>query len=209
MKIELLKKGDSKLKEFCKEVNDFDNKELYIDLINQMKEEGIKHYAYATAAPQFGINKRFILMINAVEKDVKNTEELKSFHSDYIVTPYFNPKITLMKGLQYYYEACISTGYMVGKVARPYYIEFDYQDINGDFHHRSAQDFEAIVFCHEIDHLDGIEFTDKAEDLSDAKNMENVIKIRNIHPREIISKDGDFDQSMQSEKFQTKVYKII
>lgn len=48
-------------------------------IINQMKEEGIKHYTYATAAPQFGINKRFILMINAVEKDVKNTEELKSF----------------------------------------------------------------------------------------------------------------------------------
>lgn len=98
---------------------------------------------------------------------------------------------------------------MAGKVARPYYIEFDYQDINGDFHHRSAQDFEAIVFYHEIDHLDGIEFTDKAEDLFDAKNMENVIKTRNIHLREIISKNGDFDQSMQSEKFQTKVYKII
>ena len=54
-----------------------------------LKEEGIKHYAYATAEPQFGINKRFILMINAIEKDVKNTEKLKSFHSDYIVTLIF------------------------------------------------------------------------------------------------------------------------
>ena len=58
---------------------------------------------------------------------------------------------------------------MIGKVARPYYIEFDYQDMNGDFHHRIAQDFETIVFCHKIDHLDGIEFTDKAEDLFDEK----------------------------------------
>lgn len=98
---------------------------------------------------------------------------------------------------------------MIGKVARPYYIEFDYQDIDGNFHHRIAQDFETIVFCHKIDHLDEIEFTDKAEDLFDEKNMENVIKARNIHHRETISKDSDFDQSMQSEKFQTKVYKII
>ena len=41
------------------------------------------------------------------------------------------------------------------------------------------------------------------------KNMENVIKARNIHPRETISKDSDFDQSMHNEKFQTKTYKII
>ncbi len=98
---------------------------------------------------------------------------------------------------------------MIDKVARPYYIKFDYQDIDGNFHHRIAQDFETIVLCHKIDHLDGIEFTDKVEDLFDAKNMENVIKTRNTHPREIISKDSDFDQSMHNEKFQTKTYKII
>ena len=98
---------------------------------------------------------------------------------------------------------------MIDKVARPYYIEFDYQDIDGNFHHRIVQDFETIVLCHKIDHLDGIEFTDKVEDLFDAKNMENVIKARNTHPREIISKDSDFDQSMHNEKFQTKTYKII
>lgn len=34
-----------------------------------------------------------------------------------------------MKGLQYYYETCMSTGDIIGKVARPYYIEIDYQDI--------------------------------------------------------------------------------
>lgn len=205
MKIELVKNGDSRLKEICEEVVDFENKEFYQDLINQIRDASIDLYAFAAAAPQFGINKRFILMISAVEKKVKNIQELKQFQDDYAVTPYFNPKITMMKGLQYYYEACMSTGDVIGKVARPYYIELDYQDIDGNYHHRSAEDFEAIVFCHEIDHLDGIEFVDKAEDLIYGTDVEKRIEIRNKYPKIIISKDMEFAQNGIDEKFKTKV----
>lgn len=195
MKIELLKKGDARLKEVCEEVVDFENKEYYQDLINQIMKATVGQHAFAAAAPQFGINKRFILMISAVEKNVKNIKELEEFHDDYEVMPYFNPKITVMKGLQYYYEACMSVGDAIGKVARPYYIELDYQDIDGNYHHRVAEDFEAIVFCHEIDHLDGIEFVDKAEDLMYGTDTEQRIEIRNKHPREIVSKDMEFPQN--------------
>lgn len=114
-----------------------------------------------------------------------------------------------MKGLQYYYEACMSTGDIIGKVARPYYIEIDYQDINGNHLHRTAEDFEAIVFCHEIDHLDGIEFTDKAEDLIYDVNLEKRIEIRNKFPKKIISKEMNFNQDNISEKYKTKIYKKL
>jgi len=206
MKIELVKKGDPRLKEVCEEVTDFENKEFYLDLINQIKEASIKEYAFAAAAPQFGINKRLILMISAVEKKVKNIKELEEFDDEYEVTPYFNPKITVMRGLQYYYEACMSTGDALGKVARPYYIEIDYQDIDGNYHHRSAEDFEAIVFCHENDHLDGIEFTDKVEDLIENADLEKRIEIRNKYPKVIISKDIEFLKDKIEEKFKTKIY---
>lgn len=206
MKIELIKAGDARLKQPCEEVVDFENKEFYQDLINQIKDASVDQYAFAAAAPQFGVNKRFILMISAVEKKVKNMKELEQFHADYEVTPYFNPKITIMKGLQYYYEACMSTGDVIGKVARPYYIEIDYQDIDGNHHHRSAEDFEAIVFCHEIDHLDGIEFVDKAEDIMYDADVEKRIEIRDQHPKEIISKDMDFNQNDIDEKFRTRIY---
>lgn len=208
MKIELIKKGDSRLREVCEEISDFENKEFYQDLINQIKDVSVDQYAFAAAAPQFGINKRFILMISAVEKKVKDMKELEQFHADYEVTPYFNPKITKMKGLQYYYEACMSTGDVIGKVARPYYIELTYQDIDGNYHHRTAEDFEAIVFCHEIDHLDGIEFVDKAEDLIYDADVEKRIEIRNQHPKEIISKDMDFNQDRIDQKFRTKIYPL-
>lgn len=204
MKLNLIKKDDPRLKESCEEVKDFENKEFYRDLVNQITEASIEQYAFAAAAPQFGINKRFIVMISATEKKVKSKEELEEFHDNYVVTPYFNPKITCMKGLQYYYEACMSTGDVIGKVARPYYIELDYQDIDGNHLHRSAEDFEAIVFCHEIDHLDGIEFTDKAEDLIYDADLEKRIEIRNKFPKEIISKDMEFNQDNIEAK--TKVY---
>ena len=206
IKLELIKNDDTRLKLSCEKVVDFENKKFYQDLINQIMEASLGHYAFAAAAPQFGINKRLILMISAVEKKVKNKEELDQFHDDYEVMPYFNPKITLMKGLQYYYEACMSTGDMIGKVARPYYIELDYQDINGNHLHRCAEDFEAIVFCHEIDHLDGIEFIDKAEDLIYDADLEKRIQIRNQFPKEIISKDIEFNQDNFNTKAKTKIY---
>lgn len=177
MKIELVPKDDTRLKMPCEEIVDFENKEFYHNLINQIMEASVNKYAFVAAAPQFGINKRFVLMISAVEKKVKNKTELEQFKDDYVVTPYFNPKITIMKGLQYYYETCMSTGDVIGKVARPYYIELDYQDIDGNHLHRTAEDFEAIVFCHEIDHLDGIEFIDKAEDIIYDANLEKKLKL--------------------------------
>lgn len=206
MKLKLIDKRDPRLKEICEEVTDFENKEFYDNLINQIMEVSVDQFAFAAAAPQFGINKRFILMISAVEKKVKDKKELEQFKDDYVVTPYFNPKITAMKGLQYFYEACMSTGDVIGKVARPYYIELDYQDIDGNHLHRTAEDFEAIVFCHEIDHLDGIEFVDKAEDLIYNADLEKRIEVRNKFPKEIVSKDMEFNQDNISEKSKTKVY---
>ncbi|MBE6147659.1 MAG: hypothetical protein E7168_04930 [Firmicutes bacterium] len=206
MKLELIKKDDPRLKEACEEIIDFENKEFYKDLINQIMGASLGQYAFAAAAPQFGINKRFILMISATEKKVKNKIELEQFQDNYEVTPYFNPKITLMKGLQYYYEACMSTGDVIGKVARPYYIELDYQDIDGNHLHRTAEDFEAIVFCHEIDHLDGIEFIDKAEDLIYDADLEKRIEVRHNFPKEIVSKNIEFIQDGINDRAKTKVY---
>lgn len=68
MKIKLVQRDDLILKTPCEEVIDFENKEFYQNLINQMMEVSINQYAFAAVAPQFGINKRFILMISEVEK---------------------------------------------------------------------------------------------------------------------------------------------
>lgn len=132
-------------------------------------------------------------------------DELNNLEIEYSITPYFNPVITKMRGLQYFYEACISVGDVVGKVARPYYIEFDYQDINGNHKHKVAEGFEAIICCHEIDHLDGIEFTDKAEDIRYDVDENKKIEIRNQYPREVVSKDSEFSQELIDERYRTAI----
>lgn len=90
-------------------------------------------------------------------------------------------------------------------MARPYYIEFDYQDINGNHKHKVAEGFEAIVCCHEIDHLDGIEFTDKAEDIRYDIDESKKIEIRNQYPRKVISKDSEFSQESIDKKYRTVI----
>lgn len=99
MKIKLLDKNDKRLKEKCVEVDDFSNMEYYKEVMECMKEECIKQHAFASAAPQFGINKRFILIITTQERNVKNMDELNNLEIEYSITPYFNPVITKMRGL--------------------------------------------------------------------------------------------------------------
>lgn len=206
MKIQLLKSSDPKLRKSCEKVTDFENKKYYQNVIDQIVEESMKQFCFAAAAVQFGINKSFIVMISPTEKNVKNLDELKNVKDDYKITTYFNPKIKVMKGLQYYYEACMSVGDVIGKVARPYYIMFDYQDINGEYHTKSVEGFEAIVVCHEIDHLYGIEFTDKADNIIYNADVEKRIEVRNKYPRVIVSKDGNFNQDNINIKFRTRIY---
>lgn len=206
MTIKILNEKDKKLRQVSSEVTDFDNP-IYKEMIDEIKEICIKEKAYASAAPQFGILKRFILIMTVEEIKLKDEFDFNNLVLNYDITPYFNPKITSMMGCQYYYEACMSVNNAIGKVKRPYKIELTYQDINGFYHEKIAEDFEAIVLCHEIDHLDGIEYIDKADDMHYNALMDERIRIRNEHEREIISKIGDFDQSDIKDRFKTRIYK--
>src|SRR5574344_545499 len=126
MKLELLKPNNTKLKSICTEVTDFDNKE-YLDIIEQIKEICLREKAYASAAPQFGILKRFILVMTEEEIKAKNSIDLHTRKINYNITPYFNPRITSMKGKQYFWESCMSVYNTMGKVIRPYHIELEAQ----------------------------------------------------------------------------------
>ena len=57
-------------------------------------------------------------------------------------------------------EACLSFPNMYGPVERPLYIQVKYQNLSGDFEEKIFKNFEARLFQHEYDHLQGILFTD-------------------------------------------------
>ena len=59
------------------------------------------------------------------------------------------------------WEGCLSVPGLRGKVERWQHIHLKWQDQDGAFHTEELQDFHAIVVQHEIDHLEGVLFTDR------------------------------------------------
>ena len=95
------------------------------------------------------------------------------------------------EGLTQYWEACASCLDNMGLVLRPYKIEIEYLDINGNKKEMIFEGFPATVFSHEYDHLDGILHMDKALEVLVMEKEERK-EFRKEHPYEVFSKDGEF-----------------
>ena len=79
------------------------------------------------------------------------------------LTILINPKIKVMNKNSTFdsYEGCLSVPNIRGIVKRFTEIKVEYYDENKNFVSKNISGFPAIVYQHEIDHLDGLLFTDK------------------------------------------------
>lgn len=108
------------------------------------------------AAPQVGVTKRIILAKRFIPSQ-ENPEEVVV--KDYVLV---NPKlIKISKETISGWEACLSIPDVYGQVERPKKIKVSAQDENGLSYVINTSGFFARVILHEMDHLDGILFTDK------------------------------------------------
>ncbi|NLV99421.1 MAG: peptide deformylase [Clostridiaceae bacterium] len=142
----VLLEGDSTLRKKSREVSDFDQRtqELIDDMFETMRaEDGL-----GLAAPQVGVLKRIFVM-EAVEENE--------------ATAFINPVLIDEKGEQTGAEGCLSLPGLYGVVSRPEEIRVRAQDIKGDEFERTYSGLEARCVCHEIDHLYGILYRDKAK----------------------------------------------
>lgn len=149
---------DELLRKRSREVEAIDNKirELVLDMVDTMyKNDGV-----GLAAPQVGILKRVIVY------DVGEGPKVM-----------INPVITKASGKQTGEEGCLSSPNVFGMVDRPAIIHVKAYDLEGQEVTVKAKELEAIVLCHEIDHLDGVLFLDKAYDLYTA-SPEEVAKAK-------------------------------
>ena len=145
----VVQNGDEVLRKKCFPVENFDEK-LW-QLLDDMKETVLKEDGAGLAAPQVGVLRRVAVV---------NVEE-----------GYFeliNPVILSQKGEQVGLEGCLSVRGMQGEVSRPQKVKFTYYDRNGNKCLGFAKGFFARAVCHELDHLDGVLYIDKA------KNVERV-----------------------------------
>lgn len=112
----------------------------------------------AIAAPQIGVPLRIFLVHNT------STEpEEKNLLPDLVA---INPKITkLSKKTHVVGEGCLSVGEQYGAVKRAKNATIRAYDENGNEYERGGGGLLAQIFQHEVDHLDGILFIDKAENV--------------------------------------------
>lgn len=158
-------------------------KDDYLDYIDKLKEYCSKNVVYAMAPVQIGIPKRIIYMKNT-KPNMENNEDF-SYDEERV---YINPIITKKIGKTKFLEGCESCLDYVGVVERPYKIEILYYDRFGNKKNDILEGFEATVFSHEFDHLNGVLHIDLAEEVFEM-NYDEKKKYRSEHPYEIISKE--------------------
>jgi len=136
-------KGDAMLQKKTKPVTEITPN--IIQLLDDMKQTMDEKEGVGIAAPQVGILRRIAIIAHEDEY-----YEL------------INPEIIEENGSQNCNEACLSVEGLCGDVQRPFEITVKYLTREWQEETVTVDDFMAAVFCHEIDHLDGVLFTDKA-----------------------------------------------
>lgn len=159
-------RGDEILAKKCKPVKEITPRirQACEDMAETMKAaDGV-----GIAAPQVGIMKRFFLAMPHVDADDEETRE-KIYYM-------INPEITYKEGTQESSEGCLSVPGYMGLVDRPYKIRIKATDLEGEEHEYEFEGFEATVFCHEYDHLDGILYTDIAKDMMTVEEYSEILE---------------------------------
>jgi len=139
------KDGDEILRKKSKEVKKIDDKIL--TLLDDMAETMYHNDGVGLAAPQIGILKRVVVI------DVNDEKGLIEL---------INPEIIHAEGEQCETEGCLSIPGLYGEVKRPEKVIVKALNRKGEEITIEGTKLLAIALCHEIDHLDGILFTDKA-----------------------------------------------
>jgi peptide deformylase len=148
--------GDDILRKVCKPVTKMNDRTL--TLIDDMFDTMYDANGVGLAAPQVGILKRIVVI------DVGDDNPLCLI----------NPEIISADGEQTADEGCLSLPGLVGKVTRPNHVIC--KALNEDMEEITVEGEELLAraICHELDHLDGILYRDKAEGPLTRPDADNI-----------------------------------
>ena len=140
----ILTDKDPALHKVCKPMVNFDDR--LFRLLEDMKETLIDSGGVGLAAPQVGILRRVVLV------DVGDE-----------ILELINPVLVETDGEQEGPEGCLSVPGKYGLVKRPYWAKVRAQDRHGNWFEAEGEELIARCFCHELDHLDGVIYTEVME----------------------------------------------
>ncbi len=125
---------------------DAELRQLSEQMMEAMYEEG----GVGLAAPQVGIEKKLLVLNPSGDREDRSGE-----------LTLCNPKITKKKGRDFEEEGCLSFPGLHAEVERWVTITITYQDLDGTEGTLQADGWLARIIQHELDHLEGVVFTDR------------------------------------------------
>ena len=149
-KLKILTAGDPVLRQTAAEVTKIDKKLL--KLLKDMADTMYAAEGVGLAAPQIGVSKRIVVI------DVGDG-----------IIEMINPVIVNKEGSVVGGEGCLSVPEYEGEVERAEKVECEFTDRSGKRYLIETNGLLAIAIQHELDHLDGVLFIDKAQSIMPKK----------------------------------------
>ncbi len=140
----ILTDKDPALHKVCKPMVNFDDR--LFRLLKDMQDTLVDSGGVGLAAPQVGILRRVVLVDTGDE-----------------ILELINPTLVETRGEQEGAEGCLSVPGKYGLVKRPYWAKVRAQDRYGNWFEAEGEELIARCFCHELDHLDGVVYTQVME----------------------------------------------
>ena len=153
----IITEGNPTLTKVCRPVTSFD--ERLATLIDDMKETVVQANGIGLAAPQVGVLRRVVVVDLGEE-----------------IIELVNPRILEQSGEQDGLEGCLSVPERFGMVKRPNYVKLEAQDRHGDWYEYEGEELIARCFCHELEHLDGHLYTERAYRMLSREEYEKLMQ---------------------------------
>lgn len=154
----ILTEEDPVLHKKCHPVTRFDAK--LGRLMDDLKETLAHANGAGLAAPQVGILRRAVVVVDAEDQMLE----------------LINPEIIWTEGEQDGLEGCLSVPGRWGMVKRPMKARVRAQDRTGAWFEAEGEEIVARCFCHELEHLDGHLFTERAGRLYTTEELDELME---------------------------------
>ena len=104
----------------------------------------------------------------------------------------YNPKITVESDVMVPMdEGCLTYPGLFVRIYRPDRISVEFEDENGELHQDDLEGLMCRVFQHEMDHMDGIDFTSRAKkmhlDIAKRKLKRGKLKLKRAHGKDMLA----------------------
>ena len=130
------------------------------ELVADLKDTLLAHpEGIGLAAPQIDVHQRLVVVrLGAGAGEHEEPEPPLAL---------INPRILEETDRRLDFDGCLSFPGLYGETVRPHYLHVTGLDEEGNTFHRVFEGFDAVLVHHELDHLDGVLFIDRARTLDD------------------------------------------